>query len=97
MTPLFTIIFGFFIFGKSFNVKKIFGVLIGFIATMFLVSNEISINSNYGGKYSFLIILATICYAVNANLVKYKLKGVSIVAIALGNFISVLPFGILIF
>ena len=25
MTPLFTIIFGFFIFGKSFNVKKIFG------------------------------------------------------------------------
>ena len=97
MTPLFTIIFGFFIFGKSFNVKKIFGVLIGFIATMFLVSNEISINLNYGGKYSFLIILATICYAANANLVKYKLKGVSIVAIALGNFISVLPFGILIF
>ena len=57
---------------------------------MFLVSNEMSINSNYGGKFSLLIILATICYAINANLVKYKLKDVSIIGIALGNFISVL-------
>ena len=97
MTPLFTILFGYFIFAKRFNKNKIIGVFIGFIATMFLVSNEISINSDYGGIYSFLIILATICYAINANLVKYKLKGVSAFAIALGNFISVLPFGILVF
>ena len=97
MTPLFTIIFGYFIFAKRFNQNKIIGVFIGFIATMFLVSNEISINSDYGGIYSLLIILATVCYAINANLVKYKLKGVSVFAIALGNFISVLPFGIIIF
>jgi len=97
MTPLFTILFGYFIFAIRFNKNKIFGVFIGFVATIFLVSNEISINSGYGGTYSFLIILATICYAINANLVKYKLKGVSAFAIALGNFISVLPFGILVF
>ncbi len=97
MTPLFTILFGYFIFAIRFNKNKIFGVFIGFVATIFLVSNEISINSDYGGTYSFLIILATICYAINANLVKYKLKGVSVFAIALGNFISVLPFGILVF
>ena len=97
MTPLFTIIFGYFIFAKRFDQNKIIGVFIGFIATMFLVSNEISINSDYGGIYSLLIILATVCYAINANLVKYKLKGVSVFAIALGNFISVLPFGIIIF
>ncbi len=97
MTPLFTILFGYFIFAIRFNKNKIFGVFIGFVATIFLVSNEISINSDYGGRYSFLIILATICYAINANLVKYKLKGVSAFAIALGNFISVLPFGILVF
>jgi len=97
MTPLFTILFGYFIFAIRFNKNKIFGVFIGFVATIFLVSNEISINSDYGGTYSFLIILATICYAINANLVKYKLKGVSAFAIALGNFISVLPFGILVF
>ena len=97
MTPLFTIIFGYFIFAKRFNQNKIIGVFIGFIATMFLVSNEISINSDYGGIYSVLIILATVCYAINANLIKYKLKGVSVFAIALGNFISVLPFGIIIF
>ncbi len=97
MTPLFTILFGYFIFAIRFNKNKIFGVFTGFGATIFLVSNEISINSDYGGIYSFLIILATICYAINANLVKYKLKGVSVFAIALGNFISVLPFGILVF
>ncbi len=97
MTPLFTIIFGYFLFRKSFNKKKIIGVLIGFVAAMFLISNEMSINPNYGKKFSILIILATICYAINANLVKYKLKDVSIIAIALGNFISVLPFGIIIF
>ena len=35
------------------------------------------------------MVLAALCYSINVNIIKYKLKGVSALGIALGNFISI--------
>ena len=61
-----------------------------FVGTLVLVYNELTINTGPKSWYSYLVVLAAFCYAINVNLIKYKLDGVSALAIALGNFIAIL-------
>mgnify|MGYP000023512588 FL=1 len=89
MTPLFTLLIGVLFFGSSFKWGKIFGVLIGFGGTLILVSNEFTINTGPKSWYAFLVVVAACCYAINVNVIKYKLAGVSALAIALGNFLAI--------
>ena len=90
MTPLFTLLIGISFFRSELKLKKLFGILIGFGGTLVLVSNEFTINNGPKSWYSFLVVLAAFCYAINVNLIKYKLEGISALAIALGNFIAIL-------
>jgi len=89
MTPLFTLLIGVLFFESSFKWGKIFGVLIGFGGTLILVSNEFTINTGPKSWYAFLVVVAACCYAINVNVIKYKLAGVSALAIALGNFLAI--------
>ena len=38
---------------------------------------------------ALLVVFAAICYGINVNALKYKLKGVASMAIALANFVSI--------
>ena len=89
MTPLFTMLIGVFFFGSHFKWGKILGIIIGFLGTLILVSNEFNIKTGTDSSYSFLVVFATICYAVNVNVIKYKLNNISSLGIALGNFVSI--------
>ena len=89
MTPLFTLLIGVIFFNSKIKYGKIFGVIIGFMGTLILVSNEFSINKGSESWYSILVIIAAICYAINVNIIKYKLKGISSLGIALGNFLAI--------
>ena len=89
MTPLFTLIIGVIFFNSKIKMGKILGVLIGFVGTLILVSNEFSINKGSESWYSVLVIIAAICYAINVNIIKYKLEGISALGIALGNFLAI--------
>ena len=90
MTPLFTLILSLVLFNSKFRWVKMLGVLVGFMGTLVLVSNEFSIHVGNKSWYSFLVIAATLCYSINVNLIKYKLDGIPALAIAFGNFISIL-------
>lgn len=90
MTPLFTLLFGLLFFGSSLQWGKLFGVLVGFGGTLILVSNEFSINSGAKSWYALLVVCAASCYAINVNILKYKLEGVSAMGIALGNFLAII-------
>ena len=90
MTPLFTLLIGVFFFGSFFKWGKILGVIIGFGGTLILVSNEFTINTGTNSWYTFLVVFAAFCYAMNVNVIKYKLNMVSPIGIALGNFLSIL-------
>ena len=73
LTPIFTLIIGILFFhvnkwGKS----NIIGIIIGLIGTYILLSPSQLNTANI--QYSLLIILATICYALSINTIKYKLQ-----------------------
>lgn len=89
MTPLFTLILGLLFFNTPFKWVKMLGVLVGFGGTLILVSNEFTIDKGSQSWYALLVVAATLCYSINVNLIKYKLQGVSALAIALGNFIFI--------
>ena len=89
MTPLFTLLLGFFLFNSKLKWIKIFGVVVGFMGTLVLVSNEFTIRAGDKSWYSFYVIAATLCYSINVNILKYKLQGIPALAIAFGNFISI--------
>ena len=90
MTPLFTLILGVIFFNSKIKLGKILGVLIGFAGTLILVSNDFSLNKGSESWYSILVVIASICYAINVNVIKYKLEGISALGIALGNFLAII-------
>lgn len=96
MTPLFTILLGVAAFAIRMKIKQLIGVLIGFGGTLILVSNQFSIQSGSDANYAFLVVGAASCYALNVNIIKYRLEGVSALGIALGNFVVIIPFALLI-
>lgn len=74
LVPIFTILMAFVLFGQR-QTKKVFvGIALGFIGTAILITagNEGSIVGL--NVYALLVVLATICYAANLNLIKAKLN-----------------------
>jgi drug/metabolite transporter (DMT)-like permease len=67
--------------------NKIIGVGIGWLGAVLLV--VFSSGGDFSGKafYAFLCVLATICYAINANIVGTKLRGIHPAAIASSAFL----------
>ena len=72
LTPIFTFIIGLSFFKKKWNYNAILGIIIGLIGSYILLmpSNQNIINT----KYSLIVILATICYAISINTIRDKLK-----------------------
>lgn len=95
--PLFTILVGFFLFGILFSIRQFFGVIVGLLGAMLLIILGADINPDQNYKYAGLVLLATIGYAFNANIIKSKLQHVSPMAITVGNFAVMIVPAILLF
>ena len=89
LTPLFTLLITSLFFQQSVKKKQIGGVLLGFAGTLLLVAQEFSLAGNGDARYALLVVIAALCYGINVNTIKYKLAGVTPMAIALANFISI--------
>lgn len=86
VTPLMTLVFGFFIFSISFTRRQLLGLVIGFLGAILLIVRGAEVNPNQNYLYTLFILVATVCYALNLNLIKTKLQEVSSLAIAVGCF-----------
>jgi drug/metabolite transporter (DMT)-like permease len=86
LVPLFTILIGLSAFGISFSRNQLSGVLIGLLGAILLIVTGSNINPDQNYWYAGLVILATVLYACNANIIKSKLQEVSAMGIAAGNF-----------
>lgn len=87
MTPVFTLISGILFFGLVAERRKITGILIACSGTLFLYLSKYGFNSNMEFGYLIFILMATLCYGINVNLVQRYLKGmnsIDIVSVALG-------------
>ena len=94
--PLFTIFIGYLAFRIRFTSNQLVGVIIGLIGASLLIFLGADINPDQNYWYAGLVIIATICYALNANIIKGKLQEVSPLGIAVGNFAVMLPPAILV-
>ena len=90
LTPLNTLILGAIAFGLSFRRSQIFGIIIGLIGTAVLIFNqkEQAVSQDY--SYSVFVLIATVCYATNVNLIKKYLSDVKPLSITTGNFLVML-------
>ena len=88
LTPIFTLILGILFFKNKFRQNQWPGVLIGFAGMLLLFIGR-GTDTSYV-SYSFYVLIATLCYAVNANMVSWYLKevgSVNIAALAFGSLI----------
>ena len=80
LTPIFTVIVSLLWFGTKPSGVKISGVVVGFIAAIALILFDTGTSTFQNFSYGFLILLATLCYAISVNGIKRYLSQVSSVA-----------------
>ena len=86
LTPLFTLLISVFVFGEELLKKQVFGVLIGFTGIIVLINNEL-FASSFNILYIMFIVLAAFCYAIIANVLKYKLSNIPALGIVFMSFL----------
>jgi|TARA_X000000950_G_scaffold13159_1_gene14192 drug/metabolite transporter (DMT)-like permease len=86
LTPLFTLLISVIIFGEDLLKKQVIGVIIGFLGIVVLINNEL-LSSSFNILFVMFIVLAAFCYAVNANLLKYKLPNIPALGIVFMSFL----------
>ena len=98
LTPLFTIVIGAIFFNSVLPLKKWMGVMIGFLGLVLLmISGKQDIRFNHM-NYALFIILATIFYGVNVNIVNRYLRHLPSLSIAAVAFsVLTIPSSIILF
>ena len=98
LTPLNTLVIGFLSFGLIFKRSQIYGVIIGFIGSILLVFNGAIHHPEQNYYFSIFVIIASICYALNVNLIKKYLSDLSPLSITTGNFaVMIIPAFLILF
>ncbi|NQZ75227.1 MAG: DMT family transporter [Ekhidna sp.] len=91
LVPIFTILIAVFILKQRQSKEVYGGVTIGFIGMAILVTA--GKGGSFGGlnSYALLVVLATVCYASNLNLIKQKLNDVHAVTVTSVSLLFVGP------
>lgn len=89
LTPLATVIVGVFMFRIISTKRQIAGVFIGLTGTVLLILAGAEFHNNQNYLYSSLIIIATLGYALNVNIIKKHLSDISALAVTTGNFLFI--------
>ena len=90
LTPLNTLILGALVFGLQFKRSQILGVVIGLFGSGLLIFNGAVNHPEQNYYYAILVLIASIGYATNVNLIKKYLSDLSPLAITTGNFLILL-------
>jgi drug/metabolite transporter (DMT)-like permease len=85
-----TLLIGALFFRLDFRRNQIFGVLIGLVGSALLIWNGAVHHPNQNYYYAFLVLIASICYATNVNLIKKYLSDLPPLSITTGNFLVLL-------
>lgn len=92
LVPIFTILIALFVF-KQKQIKAVYiGVIIGFLGMAILITAGEGNTISGINAYGLLVVLATICYASNLNLIKQKLNHVHAVTVTSVSMLLVGPF-----
>jgi drug/metabolite transporter (DMT)-like permease len=89
LVPLNTILLGFAVFKIASTKRQIWGVIIGFVGTALLIMKGAELNPHQNYLYAGFVVLSTIMYAANVNIIKKYLQDVKALTIVVGNFASI--------
>ena len=89
LTPFNTFIVGVLVFGFSFKKQQFIGIFIGLIGTVLLILKGADLNPDQNYWYAIFVILSTLMYATNVNIIKKYLQHVKPLTIATGNFVGI--------
>jgi drug/metabolite transporter (DMT)-like permease len=70
LTPLNTLTLGILFFGAIFKPNQVWGIIIGLTGSCILILNGALQHPEQNYFYAILVLIATLCYAVNVNLIK---------------------------
>lgn len=90
LTPVFTVIFGIAFFATPVAPKKIAGVAIGFVGLCLLFFGKGNIDLTYV-SFALLVVLATVSYGLNTNMVNRYLRDIKSLEIASFAFAMLIP------
>lgn len=94
ITPLSTLLIGWWIYANPIQPAKAIGIGVG-LAGCILLFLQNAWKGQQPPFYAFLVVLATICYGWNVNLVRNRLSGLSALDIASLAFAGLVPFSLL--
>lgn len=86
LSPLWTLIIGFLLFGATVQARQLLGILVGLIGTAWLIATQTgtdgSVITSDAFKPALLLVVATVCYGISVNITREKLAGIPARAIA---------------
>jgi drug/metabolite transporter (DMT)-like permease len=82
LTPIFVIITGALFFSTKTSTNKILGILIAFTGSILLLISKDNMQSNQNLAYVSYVVIATICYGLNVNMVYKHLHNIGSLQIA---------------
>ena len=94
LTPFFTILIGAVLVGARFNNRIKLGIFIGFLGSILLVTAGTGYDLTQINYYALLIVLATILYGFNVNILKYYLGDIRPVHITSFSMMLIGPFSL---
>jgi len=89
LTPLNTLLVGALFFNFTFLRKQFLGVIIGLIGALILILKGAELNPDQNYLYALFIVVASIGYAFNVNILKKHLHGLTALTITTGNFVII--------
>lgn len=89
LVPLNATLIGLAVFKIASTKTQIFGVILGFIGASMLIFNSMELNPDQNYLYAGFVVLATLMYGFNVNIIKHYLQEVKPIAIATGNFVAI--------
>ena len=90
LTPLNTLLLGIVLFKIDFQRRQIYGVFFGLVGSALLILNGAASHPDQNYSYTILLIIASVCYALNVNFIKRYLSDLSPLSITTGNFVVML-------
>ena len=91
LTPFFALLIGVVFYKQNATKNNIIGLITGFVGTTILIifSSKVGIIGN--NVFGLFVVLATLLYGINLNLIKYHLNHLKPVTITSFSIVSILP------
>ncbi len=81
-TPIFVLLIGWFFFRKHIYRYQFIGIFLGFLGSIVLITSGAELSFDWSNPYAALVLLATLMYGINTNILSYHLTEVRPIVIS---------------